>query len=1004
MTSDKPQSSSAFPASGKSEQTFTQFWEGGQSVQTVTVTWQGTETEYSGAQTFAQSVGQPLQDLGVDAQQQRRTDDQWPILLQRHPSFPSVPPPDFVKQPAKLSLAKQGFLDRLLQPALTQQDDWFLYFDRVYSSFSPQLFEKPASEYHLRMEKQGMPEAEQETTTVKVIERLQETVTLVDNLREVEVLESRIREVRDLEGRLQEVDEMAEKLQKVIEEELGKEEVDKLREEERDLEQEQRLRGKTEVVERKSVRMMETEGDDLDEQIKKVFLKGLLSEEEEEQEGERMTQEGLIDERLREKLRQMEKEWQEEVEEKFDSPDVAGITSVVAFQKVEHRTKKKVTIVGEKGPSGVTSETGELEEERTWTEASGTRQAEDQMQYEDDWFKLFYRPPHKAMIKPPVTGVEKSEYFSYKIVETTEVVVEEKQPREKDVWHAPEILQQPSFVEVVDDWSVLLDVSPRESAYVPPVTLTGRAQLDDESCVSVVGVADVEKVLVEERRIIQETPRYLEEAPQQSVADRDDDWFVLLDVPSKETTYVPPVIPEVASLREEIVVEQREKRIDVSVMDTEIKRLPSEREDDWFELLEVPVREAMFVPPVSTTEYAQAYQRESISAVAEVQAVESRREVVVDKVVQMEDEKLPEQKKFQPAREREDDWLLLLDVVSKETSYVPPVYASAPTKIYPDVPAEAESVEQRLYPVDVGQVRAQDSQPPPVRQDDWFILFDAIREKPVATPAVTPAGVIRDVKKMFEVEVTGAETRTYKTMNIGVDSRQVGTGISGIGPGQIPPQSEREGEDDWCVLFDVTREKPPTTAAGTSHCRSGCRPRATNICSGLINAYVPVSVAAIQPVVEVAAIAEPKPELTVEDVRPPAGSLGALQLRKVDDWFVLLDVPAKVTVAADERVGLRPEVRPAKEFRVPEQRFTIAKEAQQQRDAVQSHPALRKVEDDWFVLLDVAPKKAGIFHKNVVQLHMQTLLAESLRSNKSRSQQVSDFQLLRPRQGLIFLR
>ena len=33
---------------------------------------------------------------------------------------------------AKISLAKVSSLDRLLRPALTQQDDWFLHFDRLF--------------------------------------------------------------------------------------------------------------------------------------------------------------------------------------------------------------------------------------------------------------------------------------------------------------------------------------------------------------------------------------------------------------------------------------------------------------------------------------------------------------------------------------------------------------------------------------------------------------------------------------------------------------------------------------------------------------------------------------------------------------------------------------------------------------------------------------------------------------------------------------------------------
>lgn len=59
-------------------------------------------------------------------------------------------------------------------------------------------------------------------------------------------------------------------------------------------------------------------------------------------------------------------------------------------------------------------------------------------------------------------------------------------------------------------------------------------------------------------------------------------------------------------------------------------------------------------------------------------------------------------------------------------------------------------------------------------------------------------------------------------------------------------------------------------------------------------------------------------------------------------------------VAVDKRVPVHPQVRGAKEFKAIEQeaprRVTIVEEAWQQK----------KVDDDWFILLDVATKKSGI--------------------------------------------
>lgn len=71
-------------------------------------------------------------------------------------------------------------------------------------------------------------------------------------------------------------------------------------------------------------------------------------------------------------------------------------------------------------------------------------------------------------------------------------------------------------------------------------------------------------------------------------------------------------------------------------------------------------------------------------------------------------------------------------------------------------------------------------------------------------------------------------------------------------------------------------------------------------------------------------------------------------------------------VAVDELVRMRPEVRPAKEIATIEQRalqsITIVEERQRQEKVVQQkpRPAVREVEDDWFILLDLATKKSGI--------------------------------------------
>ncbi|XP_056262038.1 uncharacterized protein LOC130188025 isoform X4 [Pseudoliparis swirei] len=922
LSSDKPRASPEFPARGES-----QSWEEGHCFHTVTVTLEDNETGQTGSHTVTQTASQPWQELASDERQQRRRGDQWSALLHRHPPFPFVPPFECVKQPAKLSLAKMSSLDRLLRPALRRQDSWFLYFDRSFSMSSLGHVDKPLPPLaQLQQEDdRAMHVAEQKLTSEETIERLQEAL-ISDQLREMEVLNRRLREVRDLEGCLQRKAEMAARLQEVIEEELGKEEMDKLREGEGDFEQEKQkqIEGITETVSWKSLGTKEHKVDELEEQIKQVFLKGLSPEEEvEEEEGaemeqeseEEVTNESLSEESFRGKLHQVEKEWQDEVEEKSGSSDVSSSTSVVAYRKVERRSKRRVTIVDERGwtqderkdvqvQHGATLE-GRVEKEGTRFkmeiletitegEVSERFQAEDQSQVADKdlWFVLFDRPPHKAVFKPPVTveraQLDEGDYFTSQTEistceEKTEIVVEEKTMRGEEVWLIPEIPPTQTIMDRDDDWFVLLDVVPRETSRAPPVAVAERAEVSPEELLSLVRIA----------------------------AD-----------------------------------EEGEKRVEIMAADTEIQHVPSEkrvvappqavggREDDWFVLLDVPTREPSYVPPVVTmAEYVQVCPEGSISTVAETITIESRTEVIVEEVVVHKDHK-GEQKLSQPVGERGDDWFLRLDVVPRETAVVTPVSLAMPSHIHPVIPPqqmEEMSLERKLQQVDREQIRLRPS--PPERDDDWFVPFDATRVKAEVRPSVTPVEIIPDMRKRLEVEVTTAETRAWKKMIIGVDSRQDETLLSEIRTCQIASPSERDGGDDWPALFDILREKP----------------------------VVVPPVAVVEHVVDVVAAAEQtfiKEDVKLSEVKPS-------HPRQVDgDWFVLLDAAAKVPAAVDDRIRTHPEVRTA-EFAASEQRATqsipLAEEMWQREKAVQQepHPAVREVEADWFIYLDVATKKSA---------------------------------------------
>ncbi|KAM8868819.1 uncharacterized protein AB9W97_016473 isoform 7-T9 [Spinachia spinachia] len=1032
LSSDKPQSSPQWPARGQCEQTLSRSWEEGQPVHTVKASGRDNETWQTGSHTITQRVSQAWQ---------KRGEDEWSALLHRHPPFPSVPPLDLVKQPAKLSLAKSSSMDRLLQPAVTQQDDWFLYFDQIFRLSSLERNDKPLSRLtrlQLRLEDE---QAMQKPTSEESFERLQESLILVEKLRELEDLQRRLREVRDLEGRLNDMDEMAERLQGAIEEELGKEETEKLIQEEYGFEQEQPIQVMviTETVSKKSLRKTETKEEDIDElenQIKEVFLKGLLPEEEEGADTKQsieieVTSEGLSDDSLRAKPRQIKKEW---LEEKLKSgySDVTSSTSVVACQMVGDSTGdgreqaqaqrglplKEATWIKTETQEAITD--GEVTERLRAGDRSPAADSDTGSVGSD-------RPPYsRAVSKPPVTTVESAQMDENENFTSTSEVSTFKEKTEttmRGVWRVPEIPPQHTIMERDDDWFVWLDVVARETTYVPPVTLTARDLLGAENAESVAATAaeeDPREVVAEERKIIEKAPRYLQEVPQRPPPDREDDWFVLLDVVPRASSYGPAVLsvaltrrdhvgadsfadvsatatgedieevvskekkmleaeprlpqvlwqpvldgddnwfvlldavprdtpyvpPVVAAERvEELVsvVALRADRVGIEAADTgragvlseaQVAALPvrvRERGDDWFVLLDVPAREPTYVPPVTTAECVHVCPEDSLT-------VESSKEVVVKElVVKKEDGGLP--KISQPVRESDDDWFLLLDVVPREAACVPPVRVALVSQMYlPAQPQrmEAIAVEQKL------QIRLEPSRPEP--DDDWFVLFDTTRVKAVVIPSVAPVEIIPGMRKTFAVEVTSAESVAWQKVIIGGgDSRHDGTRPSEIGTSQV---ASLAGEDDWFLLFDILRETP----------------------------VVIPPVAVVEHFVDVVAASEPKPTFLLGQVTHPVTLLEIKpsHSRLVDDdWFVLLDVAAKGPAAVDERVRTHPEAMTAKEFAASKQRapqgVRVVEEMWRQGKAVQQRPqaAAREVEDDWFILMDVATKKPVVVPERI---------------------------------------
>ncbi|XP_061808986.1 uncharacterized protein [Nerophis lumbriciformis] len=412
---------------------------------------------------------------------------------------------------------------------------------------------------------------------------------------------------------------------------------------------------------------------------------------------------------------------------------------------------------------------------------------------------------------------------------------------------------------------------------------------------------------------------------------------VAFEVPAKDDVSLAEV--EAVGMRDKPaevgVVEETELKDDLNLREvTMLSRGVRESEHDWFLLLDVPTRETLFVSPVTMAVHDDP--QKSMSTLIEEQV-----DVEVEKIMLQRVEApmkiYPEQKTVQQVMTKVDDWFLLLDIVTREISFVPTVMPM-PAKSYPVVGPviKIQHIEEELP--QIYQTKQQSSQSQPEIDDDWFVVFGAIREVAARIPPVTPVEITLALRKTFKTEVLTTESRTWEKTIIGGESRRDETCLSEMTLSAVVPASGMEG-DDWFLLFDIIPEK--TTA-------------------------VP-SVSMVERIVDVVEVKGPTSKFNKEDVRRSVKffEIKPPQSREVDDdWFLLLNTAVKSPVP--EPVQMFPDVTPSKGFSVLEkrslQRITFVEEMWMQAIPSQQQPCLteRKVDDDWFNLLDVAPKKSEI--------------------------------------------
>ncbi|XP_077454872.1 uncharacterized protein LOC144073149 isoform X2 [Stigmatopora argus] len=901
----------------------------------------------------------PWWELSSEAQLLTSKEDQWATLIERNPPFPFSPSFDFAMQPAKLSLANTSPIDRLLRPTHEKHRDWFFDFDRISSPSLHKHADKAQPESLLDDQPQVEDEevlcfSEEESTEEEVIERLQEMAMIFDKLEEIEDLERRLKKVRDLEGRLQDVEEISDRIQEVIEEELGEEEVAKLKEEE--ILKESKAITRTVLKNSLMIVKKMDEGDDSDElaeQIKDVFLKDLLPEEDDSEKGKI---EYLLDYSLREKLRQIEDEWKDEVEEK-NSRSPVNASSLEAYQSMI-KSKKKVAFVDQTPErleameqallniiveknlefDKVPLET-EMLRERARKEVKEVTKVENASPLDKDkdiWSVLFEGLPYTPFVKPAATSVKRVEFNEGEIFtsKSIDAPVEEKGVLlEKTSGEA----SQRAFLKREDDWFVLLDGISR---YVKPVSLKDTVQMDATSLVPVVlKYEEVRELQLEDR---EEAPTAFPEVQQRWVEDGDDDWFVLLDVFSKQTTYVAPAAVYVSAKEDvslaNMPLEMSDEPVNVVVIDETEMKYPGQKDvtllsqcareiDDWFLLLALPNRVPLFEPPVNLAGYVQSYAEQSISTAVELD--EMQKEEAPQKMY-------PKLEIFSPVIEKDDDWFSLLDIVPRENAFVPPVSKPMAPKTYPDVGPviEVKGLELKELQVGLDQMQVQPLHPQTEKDDDWFVAFDAIRDQAVILPLPDRSFEIASAfKTPIDAEVLNTETRTWEMVIIGENTRHDETRHPESRP--VTCASGREEQDDWIVLFQQ-QTFPKKTA------------------------IVP-SVAVVERFVNVATVTATEQKSTIEEVGLPL-KLVEIKREVDDDWFVFLDA-VKVPAIVAETVQRYPGVAGSKAFTEQKSSMKIAAvERVGVQNVLQQQPCQteRKIEDDWFTLLDVASKKTAV--------------------------------------------
>ncbi|XP_045553505.1 uncharacterized protein isoform X28 [Salmo salar] len=302
---------------------------------------------------------------------------------------------------------------------------------------------------------------------------------------------------------------------------------------------------------------------------------------------------------------------------------------------------------------------------------------------------------------------------------------------------------------------------------------------------------------------------------------------------------------------------------------------------------------------------------------------------------------------MQPSQpEDKDDWVVLLDSLPHKTLYKPPVSLAVSDRVYPEVvPAKHLTIEPepRVFVVEAVRSLSEDvalegkaTQPQRELDDDWFLQLD-VAPKVAAAPVVVIYPDVSTTAIMVVKETV--EQKPPKTVRIMEETVKME---------ERPVVTPKEVDDDWFVLWDRAPSEILTT------------PKAFHVDREVIELVPRRTVVVVEETRKPHRVVEGRRQPEVELVK----TLPPQERGEGDDWFTFFEAsrqePVKMpTVAVVTRPAPVVDVMVTSTEQRTQKRVTVMEERWREERTLQQRlpQRQREVDDDWFVLLDAAPKE-----------------------------------------------